>query len=244
MASGVSIPCSVPMLRCTHWFLALLLSCVAQTAGALSYSALPFSGKVVDASTKQPLEGVIVVAGWRLEGRLGSGVGVLYSTESVTDHDGSFSMPGWGPLEVKVHADEEPVPARMSPNEPILFVFKPGYAPLKTALKYYDTSYLNDPWSTGEPVRAVANDRTLELRRWTQSDAIYNQKLIGWGVPLSGCSWARAPHMTIALIREGERLKDFNPTRRNEVLNPAWLKEDYEGQHCGSKKAILDEALK
>ena len=234
---------------------AALMSClVAQPAAALSYSALPFSGRVVDADTKQPLEGVIVVASWELEGRMGLGVGALYSTEGVTDRDGRYSMRRWGPVEVTRHAGGESLPARMSPNEPTLFLFKAGYEPGREGLfnpgqgaghRYYDTSFLNDPYWTGDLVRVIPNDLTVELRRWTKSDAEFNRRLVFWDRAfLNGCGWARAPRMTAALIREGDRLKDFNPTKRNEVLNPEWLMEDFKGQHCGSKKAILDEALK
>jgi hypothetical protein len=136
----------------------------------------------------------------------------------------------------------------MSPNQPVLYLFKPGYEPQQAELKYHDTAYLNDPWSTGDPVRAVANDRTIELRRWNKSDAAYNQRLIFWNAGfLNSCGWARTPRMTVALIREGERLKGLNPSKRNEVLDPQWLKGDRLGQHCVSNEAmqaILDEALK
>lgn len=232
------------MFRYARPIFPLLLLLAAHAAAALSYSAQPFSGRVVDADTKQPLEGVIVVASWQLQGRLGRGVGVLYSTESVTDHDGRFSMPAWGPLEVTAHADGESLPARMSPNEPALFLFKPGYEPgQENGMPYYDSSYLNDAFSTGDSVRTVANDRILELHRWTQSEAMYNRRLMLWDWSfLNGCGWARAPRMTVALIREGERLKYL--TGRNEVYDPRYLNEDYKGQHCGSKNAILDKALK
>lgn len=231
------------MLPSTHITLVLLSLCVAKPALALSYSGLPFHATVVDAVSKEPVEGVVVVAVWRLELRYGEPIGPLTSTEAVTDKKGYFAMPGWGPLEVRVGTTGG-LP-RMGPNEPYLMLLKPGYEPGYVG-GTHETDYLKDPSRNSDPIRAaVALDgRTFELSRWTASDAIYNNTLLLWrnNVPFLGCAWARTPRMTVTLIREGQRLKYL--TGRNMILDPDWLSEDYEGQHCGAKKPILDEALK
>jgi hypothetical protein len=243
MAFGASIQCKKIMLPYARHILAVLALCVAESAFSLSYSGLPFSGRVVDADTKEPMDGVIVVASWELQDRHGTRTGILTSTEAVTAKDGRFSMPAWGPIEVTSY--ENGLSLRMDPNQPALLLFKPGYAPGQTK-GTSETYYLSDPLWEGDRVRSTRLDgRTIPLRRWTQSDANYNWNLTLWRteVPLvNGCGWTRAPRMTVALIREGERFK--NITGRNEIFDPDDLREYYRGQYCGPTKPILDEALR
>ena len=73
-------------------FLALV---VAGCFGHLVYPSGPFSGRVVDASTGQPLAGAAVVAVWRQEG---PGPGhpserLHDAVEVVADTDGYFTLP-------------------------------------------------------------------------------------------------------------------------------------------------------
>jgi len=75
--------------------LALLALGVAGCFGHLVYLSGPFSGRVVDASTGQPLAGAAVVAVWRQEGP-----GPGHPTERfhdaievVADADGRFTLP-------------------------------------------------------------------------------------------------------------------------------------------------------
>lgn len=64
------------------------------------YFAKEIHGQVVDAETGRPLEGVVVVARWRLrwisigEGHTG---GTINTLEAVTDKEGKYFIPGWGP---------------------------------------------------------------------------------------------------------------------------------------------------
>ena len=78
---------------------ALLL---AATAGcAQVYSAKPTFGFVVDAQTRQPVEGAVVVAQWDLEYGLEGGAAYAWVVmETVTDSQGRFDFAGWGPKKV------------------------------------------------------------------------------------------------------------------------------------------------
>ena len=87
------------------------LSCVASrrhrartTAFALTscvrvYYADPIKARVVDAATGTPVEGVNVLAAWQAKGGLEGGniMGYVKVMEDVTDANGEFSFPGWGP---------------------------------------------------------------------------------------------------------------------------------------------------
>jgi hypothetical protein len=46
---------------------ALALCAISQVAACATYSAAPMQATVVDAETKQPVEGAVVVAHWVLE---------------------------------------------------------------------------------------------------------------------------------------------------------------------------------
>ncbi|HXG17000.1 MAG TPA: hypothetical protein VNK50_12190, partial [Calidithermus sp.] len=60
------------------------------------YSAKPIQAVVVEEGTRRPLAGVVVVAIWELSTISGRGH-VLQIDETVTDAQGRFSLPGFGP---------------------------------------------------------------------------------------------------------------------------------------------------
>lgn len=93
----------------------LLLTFLLSCSGCMSYLGKdgPYSGKIVDKETRQPLEGVVVVGNW---GTAQWGSTTYYDTyETVTDKDGNFNIPGQG---VQVFSDL---------TELQLFVLKAGY---------------------------------------------------------------------------------------------------------------------
>ncbi len=94
-----------------------------------SYSAKPIEAWVVDAETKQPLEGVNVVAHWELSyGLEGGGSDTLTVSEAVTDKNGRFYFPGWGPKQVPKNLPSE---ARLKNRDPTIILFKSGYRYLR-----------------------------------------------------------------------------------------------------------------
>src|SRR5689334_6350161 len=66
---------------------------------ALIYKAEAIEGWVVDSETGKPIEGVVVVAHWQLQGGFEGGTPLreLKIFEAVTDHSGHYSFPAWGP---------------------------------------------------------------------------------------------------------------------------------------------------
>lgn len=54
----------------------------------------PFSGKIVDADTKAPIEGVVVLVEWHKKQLLADASIYLDAQETVTDKDGNLYLPG------------------------------------------------------------------------------------------------------------------------------------------------------
>lgn len=69
------------------------------------YSFTEIKGTVIDAETKKPIEGVVVVALWKINWRGRPGIyyeggtaKVIHAEEAVTDKDGKYTIPAWGPI--------------------------------------------------------------------------------------------------------------------------------------------------
>ncbi len=131
----------------------LSASCAAPQGGfpPPTYSAKAIRATVVDGATSLPLEGVVVVARWVLRRMWGDGPR-LHVAESVTDQQGEFLIPGWGP---------EPRPALMELQDksPQLLLFKHGYVPME----------LHNGESREEFARRFPNYRNMtatEINKW------------------------------------------------------------------------------
>jgi hypothetical protein len=150
------------------WMVLLLMPLVAC---AKKYSAEPITALVVDADTQEPIEGVVVVAAWVLEGGLEGGnfKGVMTVMETVTDQSGAFHFAGWGPKSkpsyIRWVGD-----ARLKSYAPTIFLFKSGYrigefANQSTEAQEHDPSAHTSDWKR-KAIPLKKFDGTLEeLRR-------------------------------------------------------------------------------
>jgi len=87
------------------------------------YSAKEIRGQVVDAETGQPIEGAVIVAQWILfVGGIGHGGHnqTLHIAEVITDKNGNYFIPGWGPT-------LRPPLTELDNLDPQILVFKSGY---------------------------------------------------------------------------------------------------------------------
>jgi len=88
-----------------------------------SYIAKPIEGRVVDKDTGQPVTGAVVVAQWILATPPdGEEKDYFVVIETVTDAEGKYRIPGWGP-------ESRPRSRWLDKYDPALEVFKPGYWP-------------------------------------------------------------------------------------------------------------------
>src|SRR5262245_26393362 len=100
--------------------LALLVALTALTALAAAEAAGPWQAQVVSAETKQPLEGVVVLAWWARHVRSFGGPSEDYrdSQEVLTDEDGRFT------IESRWFFSLNPL---VFFRGPFVAMFKPGY---------------------------------------------------------------------------------------------------------------------
>src|SRR5262245_27475860 len=75
---------------------------------------------VQDASTGQPLPGVIVVARWESQEPTGVPLRQIEILETTTDAAGRFTLPGWGPRWRGFYGV-------LRYDDPVLLFFKPGH---------------------------------------------------------------------------------------------------------------------
>lgn len=117
------------MMRKISLLLAVMLALLISAASC--YAAGPWRGKVIDAETKQPIEGAAVVAVWQKEwAGLGAGADTQFldASETVTDKNGDFEIPAKSFFSV---------PYFRKVKGPFFTIFKPGYGSFP---KYFITS--------------------------------------------------------------------------------------------------------
>jgi hypothetical protein len=141
-------------------YLFFILACVVTlpACAGLMYSAEPMEARVVDAESNKPIEGVIVVAHWELErGTVGGSVpaGQLMVMETITDSQGKFSFPGFGP--------KPAVTSHLVHKDPELILFKSGYRYLVLTNEYSGDIKLR----TRTVRRSDWNGKTVEMKKFT-----------------------------------------------------------------------------
>jgi hypothetical protein len=208
------------------------ISCPVLTACGAQYSAQAFEAWVVDAETGRPLEGVVAVANWQLNGGPWEGgmpLEQLMVMETVTGPDGRIYFPAWGPIRSKHQG-------RVRSERPGLAFFKRGYEFFVGS--NYSYSVLNpDP---GINMRSDYDARTIKMAKFKGDLEEYARSLYHLKSALSfvesDCEWKRAPRMILALDAQQ---REFNAVRLDwsvysidilEISTP-WRRDN-----CGSPR--------
>lgn len=164
-------------------------------AAPLTYSAKEIRGQIVDAETSQPVGGTVIVAQWVLY-HMGPGhgghKGRIHIHETVTDKEGRYTIPTWGP--------KAPLPFTwLTDRDPVLSIFKSGYEPL----------VLLNARESSESVRVSDWDgKVIKLKKSEGSLEGYASRLesMSIGLPYEGKEWKLFPRMLLALDAENRRL--------------------------------------
>lgn len=99
----------------------MTFTCSSSYAGWLIYHKPAFSGKIIDAETKEPIEGAVVVAIYQkdpiISGPGGGSPSIIKVKEALTDKNGKFSISAYTTL-IKPLSLE---------NRVDFIIYKPGY---------------------------------------------------------------------------------------------------------------------
>lgn len=118
----------------------------------------PYEGKVVDADTKEPLEGVVVLLQWR---RLNTGnTSLIDAQEAMTDENGNFHITG-----MRVFS-----PWKRFYSDARMIIYKSGYRYVKTgAWKKWEQFTQSDSYvlkvEHGKPFFVLEKFRNMEERK-------------------------------------------------------------------------------
>jgi hypothetical protein len=97
-----------------------LLLALTSCEPSKNYSGASIVAYVVDADSREPVADVHVAAIWEVDGGFSHEiVGYAKVMETVSDAQGKFSFPGWGPVSVSGGV--------LRGASPALLLFKPGY---------------------------------------------------------------------------------------------------------------------
>jgi hypothetical protein len=165
-------------------------------APPLVYFGKEIQGKVVDADTGAPVEGVSIVAEWQIyvmviQPHLGERIKVI---ETTTGPNGDYIIHGWGPT-------ARPPWGVLLDHSPMLTFFRSGF---------YPKVVLNERESDRMIRDSDFNGKTIQLKQFDGNFELLS-RLLGISKPwLTGC-WRDCPHYVIALDAEAKRLRKIVP---------------------------------
>jgi hypothetical protein len=223
------------------------LSLVGAPGCSNEYSAKPSYGFIVDAQTRQPLPGVVVLAHWDLEYGLEGGSAFAWVLrEAVTDAQGRFDIPGWGPNKVP---EALPSGARLKDRDPRVVFFKLGYQGITQTVaqagKEYDRP--KDFPTRGASVREwYLNGETFQYRpaggdarRFAQEAQAFNLVLsfmrspcLVQEIPLSFLALKNA-YEQVLTTEEGKDVFRYGRPAHERWLTGSPQVEASQRQHCG-----------
>lgn len=229
--------------------LALLVS---YRSGLWPLSAAAIDSRVVDGTTGKPIEGAVVVAYWQvMQGSMtGDSLPCTPANleEAVTDRQGRFHIPGWGPT-------WSPCFTGMPANDPIMYVFKPGYyygkfdnVPIygqtttRTPGSFYDyLSLMKIPDSD----LTDSNPKNLKSALWNFNEFSDELGEFTTFMP-SECNWKKMPKMMRVL--ESQRIAQSAIPGHFRGITGDLIAEDEDfrkaAPQCGSTKEFIEGLMK
>ena len=185
---------------------------------AFYYKADPIEAWVVDAETKQPLEGVVVVAHWQLKGGLegGNPVGQMMVMETTTDAMGRFIFPGWGPK-------LRPISGVLKTASPRILMFKNGYEYRGLENKLTNKTLRGD---LEMPLRSDWDGKkiNMQLIRLTNKQAQYSNFLTFSKEIDSFATWYEDPCQWLNLPKTINRMLQIRSTFEADGIKSVWVR--------------------
>ncbi|MGH2651042.1 MAG: carboxypeptidase-like regulatory domain-containing protein [Actinomycetota bacterium] len=169
-----------------------------------AYSGAEIRGWVVDAETKQPIEGVYVVAQSLLDTGLRQYT-PLHMTETITDAKGEYHIPAWGPK-------PRPTFSRLEDSDPVLTFFRPGYRMFTRSnpVDRNDSAVRASRWDgktiSLQPFRGTPDDWADQL--WRVQSRLQWGGLASWFSRRLNDYWKHYPKTVLAIVEERRLLPD------------------------------------
>lgn len=220
------------MYRLNSFFLFAL---VIFLSGCKSVFDIPsVEGWIIDAETKSPIQGAVVVIERPVNGGYHGGeIGTLKFQEAVTDKNGYYYIPELGAVKLDGYIDT---------SAPYMYVFKAGYqyASLRNIRNTDRSEEVSERrYQRNQP--SVWNKEKIELSRFVGSDKEYEFELINISSSFNRenkfiqteCNWVGydLPLFFRALNREESKYSDFIDSR---------IMDEYKGtKHCEEWKEFL-----
>lgn len=218
----------------------VLTACLLLTACwgySETYTAESIEGWVVDATSKQPIEGVVITANWQLLGNMAYPIGQLMVMESVSDGKGRFHFPAW--------KKEDKTGGFIRAEGPLLLVFKNGY---KLEGRYNESSGLTE--RHGPHLKSEWNGRKIELQKLSGGVEEEFKEFMDFNSELrsktriqdeSLCAWKSIPKTIKILVDlrthfEAHGKKNFEGLDSGIQANEEYLSN----KGCGSAKQFME----
>jgi hypothetical protein len=225
----------------------VLLGMALPSCGAKQYAAEAITATVVDAQTRKPVEGALVIAHWIATDVIAIAaheVGTVEILEAITDSAGKFHFDAWGPKDY-VGA------GMLGASDPDITVFKRGYEPLWVGNGRYETPPSKDASQrkTGAVRSSLWNGETLTLKPFKGSTEQFARLSYGPVVSdlmslKSPCAWTRIPRAIAYLEEERQAIRKSGgevSSLRGDLLS----NDEYFVKHgCPSPRKVLGEAVK
>ena len=188
------------------------LSALSLGCGAREYAAEPIDAIVVDAQTKRPVAGALVVARWIARGGGGmhrpGDMGSVEMLETLTAADGTFHFDGWGPRNYEGDGT-------LLDEDPRIIVFKHGYLLRHLGNGQYVAPPAKDFRSrkTGPVRSSLWSGETIELEPFKGSEREFFAKVYSFFVASdlwtafsesTPCDWKKVPK-TVAYLENEKR---------------------------------------
>ena len=178
-------------------------------SASLYYSDGPWKGTVIDAETKEPIEGAVVVAVWQKVYATPAGDNSYFfdAIETLTDKDGKFIVPKFSAINV--------IPIIRRIEGPDFTIFKPGYTPFPgPAYNYFHKYFSNSPLRVDRKARMELFKKgvIVELLRLKSNE----ERRINMPSPIGDISYYKKQKQLIKLINEERKYLGFEGEYKSE----------------------------
>lgn len=211
-----------------------------------AYSAEAIEAWVIDADTKNPIEGVVVTANWQLDGGLEGHTPVkqMMILETTTDKNGHFHFPAWGPI-------SRPFNAKLRFQDPQILIFKKYYTYLalennlvglkgrgKHSLRKFDFNR-----ETFE-IKIIKSISERDVENFSNLNDIVE---FSTRLPKE-CAWKKIPKMIIEINKHKKYFKDNGVGNISTIDDHLFSNDEYFSNNnetqCGSPKVFFRNYLK